>query len=565
MESIGNKSDKKKLVKVIKATLPLLALMGAGAAVASTRNRSGLSSIRSIKNISAIAITKPDKTQNELQQQSSKVKRAAFGAFTNASKNNIDTAKINIDQNALDFLQKNDLLTVKESVSAKLSGNIVGRKTFVDFCLQVNLGGGTLAPNSALSPTPTVTDQANVMKSHLNKAACNGANHIWHTTTGGHCSGGGPASIAGCMNASLYWQGINVIGTDSGTDTAPVATSVSFSGTLQVGELLTSNYTYTDTDSDAETTSTFKWYASNDASGTGKTQIATTENFTLTGAQAGKYISFEVTPVNTNASGTPVESAINSTAVAAADSAPTASSVSFSGTLQAGELLTSSYTYADVDSDAETTSTFKWYASNDASGTGKTQIATTENFTLTGAQAGKYISFEVTPVNTNASGTPVESAINSTAVAAADSAPTASSVSFSGTLQAGELLTSSYTYADVDSDAETTSTFKWYASNDASGTGKTQVATTENFTLTGAQVGKYISFEVTPVNANASGTPVESAINSTVVTPSNTAPVISGSPTLSVAEDAAYSFTPTVTDDDTGDTTTFSITNKPSW
>ncbi|WP_299073862.1 Ig-like domain-containing protein [uncultured Paraglaciecola sp.] len=45
----------------------------------------------------------------------------------------------------------------------------------------------------------------------------------------------------------------------------------------------------------------------------------------------------------------------------------------------------------------------------------------------------------------------------------------------------------------------------------------------------------------------------------------NVAPIISGSPLTSVLEGASYSFTPTVFDADAGDTTTFSITNKPSW
>ncbi len=49
------------------------------------------------------------------------------------------------------------------------------------------------------------------------------------------------------------------------------------------------------------------------------------------------------------------------------------------------------------------------------------------------------------------------------------------------------------------------------------------------------------------------------------VTNVNDAPVISGTPTTSVAQDAAYSFMPTVTDEDIGDVMTFSITNKPSW
>lgn len=45
----------------------------------------------------------------------------------------------------------------------------------------------------------------------------------------------------------------------------------------------------------------------------------------------------------------------------------------------------------------------------------------------------------------------------------------------------------------------------------------------------------------------------------------NQAPVISGNPAQTIAEDANYSFTPSVTDADDGDSQSFSIINKPSW
>ena len=124
-----------------------------------------------------------------------------------------------------------------------------------------------------------------------------------------------PTGSVSDYNTAAVWQNFN--GNISIVNTAPSASSVSFIGTLQEGELLTSSYTYSDLDSDAETGSTYKWYASNDAAGSGKTEIATTDNFTLTGAQVGKYISFEVTPVNDNASGSATESTISSTAVLA--------------------------------------------------------------------------------------------------------------------------------------------------------------------------------------------------------------------------------------------------------
>ncbi|ACR12880.1 thrombospondin type 3 repeat family protein [Teredinibacter turnerae T7901] len=52
---------------------------------------------------------------------------------------------------------------------------------------------------------------------------------------------------------------------------------------------------------------------------------------------------------------------------------------------------------------------------------------------------------------------------------------------------------------------------------------------------------------------------------SIVVAEVNRAPTLSGTPAVSVAEDASYSFAPVVNDPDTDNTLTLSITNKPSW
>ncbi|WMN58696.1 tandem-95 repeat protein [Pseudoalteromonas xiamenensis] len=49
------------------------------------------------------------------------------------------------------------------------------------------------------------------------------------------------------------------------------------------------------------------------------------------------------------------------------------------------------------------------------------------------------------------------------------------------------------------------------------------------------------------------------------VTNVNDAPSISGTPATTIAEDSPYSFTPTASDIDTGDTLTFSIVNRPTW
>ncbi len=52
---------------------------------------------------------------------------------------------------------------------------------------------------------------------------------------------------------------------------------------------------------------------------------------------------------------------------------------------------------------------------------------------------------------------------------------------------------------------------------------------------------------------------------SLTVNATNRAPTISGTPATSVNVGAAYSFTPTASDPDSGDTIAFGIANRPSW
>jgi len=101
----------------------------------------------------------------------------------------------------------------------------------------------------------------------------------------------------------------------------------------------------------------------------------------------------------------------------------------------------------------------------------------------------------------------------------ANTAPTASNINFSGTLREGQTLTGNYTYADKENDVETGSTFKWYRSNDSSGTGKIAItgASSQTYLLSSTDVAKFISFEVTPKNAEGTGLAVQSSINSTAV------------------------------------------------
>lgn len=103
-----------------------------------------------------------------------------------------------------------------------------------------------------------------------------------------------------------------------------------------------------------------------------------------------------------------------------------------------------------------------------------------------------------------------------TTLAAGGVAPTASAVSISGTTQVGQTLTGSYTYADADSDAEGTSTFRWLRNGVA-----IAGATASTYTLVNADFGAAITFEVTPVAtvAPTTGTPVVSAATAAITLP----------------------------------------------
>jgi hypothetical protein len=199
--------------------------------------------------------------------------------------------------------------------------------------------------------------------------------------------------------------------------------------------------------------------------------------------------------------------------------APVASSVSKSGTLQAGQVLTGSYTYSDANGDLEGTSTFKWYRADDASGTNSTFIggATSITYTLTFTDVDKYIAFEVTPaaLTGTSPGTAVKSSYTGAVTGSPQVVPVASAVTFSGNQRVGAVQSGTYTYSDANNDLEGTSTFKWYLSTDASGTGKAAIggATGTGYTPVSGDKGKYLSFEVTPVAQTglSPGTAVESS------------------------------------------------------
>ncbi len=171
-------------------------------------------------------------------------------------------------------------------------------------------------------------------------------------------------------------------------NSAPMATTVTITGTPAVGQLLTGSYIYDDVDGDLEGTSTFRWLRNGTA-----IPGATATTYAPVLADAGTTLTFEVTPVaQTGISpGAPVASA--GVVVINPNAAPTATAVTITGAPALGQLLTGSYTYGDVDGDLEGASTFRWLRSG-------TAIAGATGLTYAPglSDVGATLTFEATPV-----------------------------------------------------------------------------------------------------------------------------------------------------------------------
>ncbi|MDY6991713.1 MAG: DUF1566 domain-containing protein, partial [Pseudomonadota bacterium] len=102
-----------------------------------------------------------------------------------------------------------------------------------------------------------------------------------------------PTTEPGTAQPTEGEQGNTVV-----ANTVPEASNVVIVGTLQVGALLTGNYTFSDADGDPENASVFQWYRADDAQGSNMRAIAgaTVTTYRLVAADANSAIKFCVMP-----------------------------------------------------------------------------------------------------------------------------------------------------------------------------------------------------------------------------------------------------------------------------
>jgi hypothetical protein len=275
------------------------------------------------------------------------------------------------------------------------------------------------------------------------------------------------------------------------TNPPPVASVSAITGGLNVGNVLTGNYTYSDAEGDIEGSSIYEWRISPDPTGTPSTEIigATSRTYQLTLADQGKYLIFKVTPVAQT--GTPNGTPQTSLPSARVNSAPVASSVSITGAAELGVILTGSFSYSDIDGDLAGTHLFEWLR-DDVVITG----ANSTTYLLGLNDVGTRIKFRVTPVAQTGypnTGTAVTSAQTAIVIDPSGDLPKAEDLCISGTRSVGSVLTGKYTFNDKFNEKD--SEYAWYH-------GATPIAgaTSISYTLTSDDLESEIRFAVIPKN-----------------------------------------------------------------
>ncbi|MBN1145303.1 MAG: tandem-95 repeat protein [Bacteroidales bacterium] len=186
---------------------------------------------------------------------------------------------------------------------------------------------------------------------------------------------------------------------------APVATDVIITAANdRIGTLNTGSFTFTDPDGDDPGIHIYKWYRSDYPNGSPATVIAgaTTATYRAVKADGGKYIGFEVTPVDENTlAGLPSRSDfryINANPVAS-------NATIYAPLTQPGAIIRGRFTYSDKENNLRGNSIFYWYRSNTsaptpaAPGTLLTPGGTTDStYRLVAADANKWIWYRVYPV-----------------------------------------------------------------------------------------------------------------------------------------------------------------------
>lgn len=169
--------------------------------------------------------------------------------------------------------------------------------------------------------------------------------------------------------------------------------SISISGNLEVGEVLTANYSPLIDVQGNPVSISYQWYRADTVTGTNEVLIsgATNQTYSLVNLDSGKYITVKAT-VNSS-----VTTAAFVGVITGINTPPTAGVIITGTTANPGDVLTADTSSSnDVDGDP-LTFTYQWYRSDTNSGAGEVAISgqTGATYTIATLDFGKYIRVKV--------------------------------------------------------------------------------------------------------------------------------------------------------------------------
>ncbi|MBF0185243.1 MAG: FG-GAP repeat protein, partial [Magnetococcales bacterium] len=301
--------------------------------------------------------------------------------------------------------------------------------------------------------------------------------------------------------------------------------AVSIAGTAAQYSTLSASHTLTDLDGMG--TVSYQWQISADGV-SGWSNLATGSSYTLTQAEVGKYLHVVASYTDLLGGNESVSSA--STAVVANVNDAPVGTATIAGAAVQYSTLTASNSLTDLDGLG--TVSYQWQLSNDGV-SGWSNLATGNSYTLTQAEVGKYLHVVASYTDLLGGNESVTGAVTAQ-VANVNDAP-GGIVTLTGTSAQNSTLTASNSLTDLDGIG--TVSYQWQVSNDGV-SGWSNLATGSSYTLTQAEVGKYLHVVASYTDQLSANESVTSAVTAVVANvndlPSGTV-TITGSATQGVA------------------------------
>ncbi|MBN2612810.1 MAG: T9SS type A sorting domain-containing protein, partial [Bacteroidales bacterium] len=203
----------------------------------------------------------------------------------------------------------------------------------------------------------------------------------------------------GNLYSSFLTRNINILQVND----APSVQNVMTSGSKTIFSILNGIYNYIDPEGDTEGSSEFGWFRALNELGENPVKIASSKQYRLQFSEGGKWIGFTVRPKD-------VKNALSDTNFYSnleyINAAPVALNPRVTGLIGLDQTITAEFDYSDTEGNPENTGNHKytWYKADNTQGNPlKTIIGTEKQYTISGTDEGKYISFETAPAASSGS------------------------------------------------------------------------------------------------------------------------------------------------------------------